>query len=35
MKRKKYYFLIKKKVKIYLGNSLELLWSVWVQFSFR
>ena len=22
-------------VKIYLGTSLELLWAVWVQFSFR
>ena len=31
-------FLIKKKViivKIYLGISLELLWAVWGQFSFR
>ena len=27
-------FLIKKKVKIYLGISLELLQSVWVHFSF-
>ena len=30
-------FLIKKIVivKIYLGITLELLWAVWVQFSFR
>ena len=37
-KKEKKFLKIKKKmiiVKIYLGISLELLWAVWGQFSFR
>ena len=36
LKKERKKILIKKIiVKIYLGISLELLWAVWVQFSFR
>ena len=34
-KKRRKKFLIKKIVKIYLRISLELLWAVWVQLSFR